>query len=184
MLQRRVLHGGRHPRVPQQLAPSSDCATTRRHNERSTEVPAEARARLVRSRTRCTGCQITPRSLDRPVAHDQLVRLTAAGQRRVTKDKYPSARSRPRRGRTPPDSCTQANSTLTVGPCHRGSVSHELTSLPRRPEGLEQLSDELVREPHYRHPHDLGCCDHCMDLWIGLRCSPPALMASSAITTR
>ena len=74
--------------------------------------------------------------------------------------------------------------TLTVGSGPCSSVSHELTRLPRSPERLEQLSDELVREPHHRQPHDLECCDHRTDPGIGLRCSRPALMASNAITAR
>ena len=59
--------------------------------------------------------------------------------------------------------------TLAVGPCHRGSVSHELTRLPRRPERLKQLSNKLLREPHHRHPHDLECCDHRKDPGFPLR---------------
>jgi len=52
---------------------------------------------------------------------------------RSVKDKYRPVRSRPRRGRTPPDT-HPVQPTLAVGPRHRGSVSHELTRLPRRPE--------------------------------------------------
>jgi hypothetical protein len=63
---------------------------------------------------------------------------------------------------------------LTVGPGDRRRIGHELTTPPRSPKRLVQLSHELIRETDsHRNPHSIKCCDDRKDPRIVVRDDQP-----------